>query len=285
MKRVLILAWWLSVYALAAVAQTQRVAGIIVTGDNHPAVGAAVVIDGTNIGAVTNLDGKFIITDAPVSAKKLRVYHVGMKIKEVPVAPNVYIVLEPKAHGLTWNARAGVSLFSYRKTDGIDDRVGFTAGVGTEYIFSPYWAVQTSLTITNKGSFHKEEGFQEKINPVYLDIPILAAFKIPLSEDINFVMNAGPYLAIGLGGKGKLWEGEEMKEYKMFSGSDALMKRFDVGFQGGIGFEGNHILINVSVQHGFLNPVKKGSPLDWDSPEKSETHYPIGGLFTIGYRL
>lgn len=285
MKRVLILSVWLFAFALAAVAQTQRVAGIIVTKDNQPAVGAAVVVDGTDVGAVTNIDGKFIMTEVPVSAKKLRVYHVGMKIKEVEVAPTVRIVLEPKPQGFAWNVKTGVSLFSYRKADGIDERAGFTAGIGMEYIFSDYWAVQPSLMVTSKESYYEDAELKAKMNPIYLELPLLAAFKIPLNEDIRFVINAGPYLAMGVGGKGKVtrFDTDEggTHNYKLFSGDEAVMKRFDIGFQGGIGFELNHFLINVSMQHGFLNPAKK----DKEKHLGTDTYYPIGGLFTVGYRL
>lgn len=284
MKRVLILSVGLFAFVLAALAQTQRVAGIIVTKDNQPAVGAAVVVDGTDVGAVTNIDGKFIIPEVPVSAKKLRVYHVGMKIKEVEIAPTVRIVLEPKPQGFAWNIKAGASLFSYRKADGIDERAGFTAGIGMEYIFSDYWAVQPSLMVTSKESYYEDAELKAKMNPIYLELPLLAAFKIPLNEDIRFVINAGPYLAVGVGGKGKVtyFDREEgSQNYKLFSGDQAAMKRFDIGFQGGIGFELNHFLLNISVQHGFLNPAKKDSE-PYLGPD---THYPMGGLFTVGYRL
>lgn len=40
---------------------------------------------------------------------------------------------------------------------------------------------------------------------------------------------------------------------------DALLKRFDIGVQGGIGFEiWKHYLINASFQHGFMDRSKEG---------------------------
>lgn len=33
--------------------------------------------------------------------------------------------------------------------------------------------------------------------------PYLAAYKMPIADDVNFVVNAGPYIGIGLGGKVK----------------------------------------------------------------------------------
>ena len=80
MKKVLILLLWLlPSCSVVILAQTQRIAGTVVVGDGQPAVGAAIVVKGTNIGAVTNVDGKFVITEAPASAQQLVVYHVGME--------------------------------------------------------------------------------------------------------------------------------------------------------------------------------------------------------------
>ena len=102
MKKVLILLLWLLPSCSVVIfAQTQRIAGTVVVGDGQPAVGAAIVVKGTNIGAVTNVEGKFVIAEAPASAQRLVVYHVGMERKEVDVAPNVYIQLQPVEQGFS----------------------------------------------------------------------------------------------------------------------------------------------------------------------------------------
>jgi len=41
-------------------------------------------------------------------------------------------------------------------------------------------------------------------SPIYLDIPILAAFKIDISNHVKFAINIGPYLSVGMGGKYEL---------------------------------------------------------------------------------
>lgn len=52
MKKVLILLLWLlPSCSVVILAQTQRIAGTVVVGDGQPAVGAAIVVKGTNIGA------------------------------------------------------------------------------------------------------------------------------------------------------------------------------------------------------------------------------------------
>ncbi|MDR0892838.1 MAG: SusC/RagA family TonB-linked outer membrane protein [Mediterranea sp.] len=68
-------------------AQTpKRVAGVVVSeGDNEPVIGASVLIKGTSIGTVTDIDGKFSIGNVPSTAKHLRVSYVGMQTQEVPI--------------------------------------------------------------------------------------------------------------------------------------------------------------------------------------------------------
>ena len=54
-------------------AQTSTISGIVISEeDGEPIVGASVLVKGTSLGTVTNIDGKFTIESAPSSAKTLR---------------------------------------------------------------------------------------------------------------------------------------------------------------------------------------------------------------------
>lgn len=49
-----------------ATAQTQKVAGIVISEeDGQPVIGASVLVKGTQIGAITNLDGEFSLPNVP----------------------------------------------------------------------------------------------------------------------------------------------------------------------------------------------------------------------------
>ena len=55
-------------------AQTSRVTGVVTAEeDGLPVVGASVLVNGTTLGTITDIDGKFTITNVPSSAKTLRV--------------------------------------------------------------------------------------------------------------------------------------------------------------------------------------------------------------------
>ena len=54
-------------------AQTQKVTGVVISEeDGQPVIGASVLVKGTQIGIVTDIDGKFELTNVPSSAKTCR---------------------------------------------------------------------------------------------------------------------------------------------------------------------------------------------------------------------
>ena len=69
-----------------------RVEGIVQDKDGEPIVGAAVLIEGTSKGTVTNVDGRFVISVS--KGDKLVASYVGMKTAKVKVAPKVTITLK-----------------------------------------------------------------------------------------------------------------------------------------------------------------------------------------------
>lgn len=154
-----------------------------------------------------------------------------------------------------WDAKVGMSMTNLTGDMDGDMKIGYNVGVGMDYAFSEDWSLQSGLNFTGKGA--KDEGVKVKMN--YVELPILAAYKFALGENMKFVVNAGPYLAVGLGGKMTV-DGEDGGSVKLFSKEDgaeeALMKRFDLGIQYGIGLEvGEHYLVNLTGQNGFINPL------------------------------
>ena len=77
-------------------AQTSKVTGVVTSEeDGLPVVGASIMVKGTTIGTVTDLDGKFTLPNVPSSAETLLISFVGMKQQEVVVKPHVVVVLHP----------------------------------------------------------------------------------------------------------------------------------------------------------------------------------------------
>ncbi|MBT1305659.1 carboxypeptidase-like regulatory domain-containing protein, partial [Phocaeicola dorei] len=62
--------------------------------DGLPVVGASILVKGTTVGTVTDMDGKFTLSNVPSSAKTLVVSFIGMATQEVAVKANLNIVLK-----------------------------------------------------------------------------------------------------------------------------------------------------------------------------------------------
>lgn len=216
---------------------------------------------------------------------------------------------------ISWNVKAGMTMNNVTKIEDSKMKLGYTLGVGVDYAINEMWAVQSGLNITAKGTKIEEDLSDEygkyvetkKINPVYLEIPILAAVKFQIADNMKFSVNAGPYLAFGLGGKSKTSYdlsgdyAEDAKDYpedykessfKLFKKEDraekAYMQRFDLGVQYGIGLEiGEHYLVNLTGQYGFIKPLKEDVYKYDETGKKGDKISPKNMSFaiTVGYKF
>ena len=176
-----------------------------------------------------------------------------------------------------WDAKFGMNFSNMTKDSEAKVLPGFHLGVGMDYGFSENWSLQSGLMISSKGYKYDKDvlGADFKARPIYLDIPILAAYKFNISDNTKFVINAGPYLAFGLGGKGK-FDVDGAEDIKVFKGEEG-MSRFDLGIQYGIGLEiSEHYLVNLTGQNGFICPWDVE---DGDKPKNMT--FSIG----VGYRF
>lgn len=79
-------------------AQTQTVTGVVISEeDGQPVIGASVRVENTQLGAITDVDGKFQIPNVPSSAKTLVISYIGMETQKVAVVPNVKVSLKSNA--------------------------------------------------------------------------------------------------------------------------------------------------------------------------------------------
>ena len=98
-KRIKMLFACLFLFVGMAMAQTKVSGTVLSYEDNEPVVGAAVRVVGTNIGAVTDVNGKFTIT-CPAGKNTLSISYVGMESIEVSARANMRILLKNDAQNL-----------------------------------------------------------------------------------------------------------------------------------------------------------------------------------------
>lgn len=162
---------------------------------------------------------------------------------------------------ISWNAKVGMNMSNFTGDMDTDMRIGFNVGVGMEYQFSDMWSIQPSLMFTQKGAKQDEV----KMNPMYLEIPVLAAARFAIADNQNIVVKAGPYFAFGIAGKCKI--GDEKIDF-FGDGDDQFgAKRFDAGLGVGVAYEINKFFIDLSGEFGLAKLA------DGDCTEEHELLY------------
>lgn len=177
---------------------------------------------------------------------------------------------------VTWNIKGGVGVATCFGSDVEDLKPHFVGkiGGGLEKAFSPNWSLMPSLEIAWKGtqySFEETEPYgngkykySETLDILYLQIPVMAAYRLNLSDNWNMTIKAGPYFALGL------WGNLKQKYEINFSGIsdnandnynifDEDANRFDVGFDIGVDFECRRFVFGLEYEIGFVSIIKEES--------------------------
>lgn len=159
--------------------------------------------------------------------------------------------------------------------------LAYNIGATVDFGLSDAFSLQTGLMLTSKGfSYDMEEMSGEEIEGYsrfilnYIEVPINAAYKFN-----GFQIYAGPYVAIGIGGKNK-WDytyagetnADESKLKPVFGevgegdlGEDeGAFNALDYGLNFGVGYQVGPILINAgySLGLGNINPGFEGDDGD-----------------------
>ena len=150
---------------------------------------------------------------------------------------------------ISWNAKVGMNMSNFTGDMDTDMRIGFNVGVGMEYQFSDMWSIQPSLMISQKGGKYDEDGETVKFNPMYLEIPVLAAARFAVTDNQNVVVKAGPYFAFGVAGKVKV--GDEKGDFFGDGDDQYGGKRFDCGIGVGVAYEINKFFIDLTGEFGL----------------------------------
>lgn len=135
--------------------------------------------------------------------------------------------------------------------DDVDDenaRYGFNVGVYGQLFASDVFTIQPELLFSTKGTKVEYGGNlfdqEAKFNLNYLDLPVLAVFKLGRSAEIHF----GPYLSY-------LLSANISHDGDLGSGIDDLdkdnFKSFDYGLSGGFGLNFGGIQVGARYNYGL----------------------------------
>lgn len=145
-----------------------------------------------------------------------------------------------------YSVKAGFNLSELKTVNKSDyDRLkpGFHIGGAVAFPISEYLAVEPGLLFSTKGESYKYSGINSSNNLNYLEIPINGIYQVNI-EGLDFLLNAGPYLGISLGGKRKTSNDgnitkvklePETIDYGLNAGASLLIDSYSFGLQYGLG--------------------------------------------------
>ena len=133
---------------------------------------------------------------------------------------------------------AGITYSEISKSNYSDGKIGWLIGADLEIPVekvSENFFIQPSLLFLSKGdkcskSSNVGDGDVATVetteNAIFLEIPVMAGYRLNIAENFNLTFNAGPYFAFGLGGKSKLGmdSGKHSDKYIFYT------LRFDCSF-------------------------------------------------------
>lgn len=182
------------------------------------------------------------------------------------------------ANAQLFYAQGGLNLANITNTNsgGTEDNAilpTFNAGLMGRFGLSKTVDLESGILLTGKGS--KAETYfnggndyvKAKFNPLYVEVPLNLVVNIPLASSTKLFVNAGPYAAIGVGGKSKLdtkigvLTSSSERDIK-FNDDDPFtseqenaaydkLKRFDYGLNFGAGLDLNKILLKANYGMGL----------------------------------
>lgn len=89
----------LAIGVIQGAAQVTTVRGIVTTEeDGEPVIGASVIVKGTALGTVTDVNGRFELSGLSPSATRLLISYISLMAKEVAIAPQVSVTLKSDTH-------------------------------------------------------------------------------------------------------------------------------------------------------------------------------------------
>ncbi len=155
-----------------------------------------------------------------------------------------------------------------------DTKIASGARVGVALDFAVYnsgnmqLSIQPGLNFSMKGaSLNLTDNKKATTSLYYLDLPILANLRFAAGNGINAFVNAGPYLAYGVGGKNKSGNQSDstnpFKKTKIAGKEISAFNPFDWGLQVGAGVEYNRVMLGIGTQIGLYDITTN---YDYDLP-------------------
>lgn len=175
-------------------------------------------------------------------------------------------------------------------------KIGYQIGLSAEYEFSDNFYLETGVYFVTKGvklrgdigSSAEKTHWKQTFNMQYLELPLLATYKIELVSDTKIFFNIGPYVGYGIGGKASILNDyvnldNAVNKDKLDIFGDNRMKEIDFGLKFGLGLEFEKFTFGWSYEFGLIDVEHKNNELNYLLNNKHYKHKGI--MLLVGYKF
>lgn len=151
----------------------------------------------------------------------------------------------------------------------------FNVGLLGDIPLADVFSIQTGLYLNGKGSKTEQyfgsstdhNFYKVKFNPLYLELPANFVVKLPIDDQARIYFGAGPYVAVGIGGKVKgtqdvggitgtyekniVFNDDDPTTGEQEDASVSKLRRFDYGANLVAGIEINRLMLGVNYGLGL----------------------------------
>lgn len=169
-------------------------------------------------------------------------------------AQSLWDVSKPD-NNFTFGVRAGVGFASTDQNYATSSRMGYHVGATAD------WNIVKSLSLCS-GVYYTQKGFKSnfgKGTADYVQVPLLASYRIETPTGVQFHFNVGPYWAWGVGGTVEYAPYDMTFNYDFNQdsfGDKGFFKHMDAGLSAGAFIQVGHVLLGVNYEYGLTDIAK-----------------------------
>ncbi len=198
-----------------------------------------------------------------------------MKKLFLSIAATLFLLSIQSVAQISFGPKLGLNISKVYgdEVDIAKNKIGFQAGGMLNAEVNDYFAIRPELLFNNVGTLFKDTYFNMKLNTNYLSLPVNFVGQYPINDKFKLQAFAGPYAALGLGGKMKreitdpsnpFNETADIKMKKVpseINDNSLYLNGWDFGINFGIGFQYTSLVFTANYGLGLtsIEPHYKNS--------------------------
>ena len=194
----------------------------------------------------------------------------------------------------------GMSDWIGKESDELDPKFSYRIGAGLDIPIKGIWGFRTGLGMSSIGTkAHAATDemtsawdfeMSMKTTQIYLELPLMATVSFDVTDNMRCTVGAGPYFAIGVGGKSKAdvtwgdgtFESDKANTFgETDEDTESMLKRFDAGLGLDVNFEVKHLIFGLDTRFGLYKFYQDDF---FDEIEKYKV-YNFSTCVVVGYRF